>query len=338
MNKLMRCFKSSYIVTATLFSVLVFAQAAHALTLQQLMQEERQWAGLSTKKITVDGITWTYSEGGAVTKPPILLLHGMMGTRDNWNRVASFLTADYHVIIPDLPLHGETDVPVDYDPQPANIVESLGSFTRQLNLNNIHVAGHSFGGSVAAYFSSKYFYNVQSTFLLNAAGVYDSATTKFLTHPDSIDNMVIRKKGDFMRVLPYVMHKPPFIPKTILTEQEAYMISLRTKHERLVKRTIELAKLYKPGGYKLVLRAIEAPTLVMWGDKDRLINVEVADELAEHLKHEEPVVILKGIGHTPLLEADQLVAAYYLPFLHKAQNWQSPFKHIQKNLANAEAP
>lgn len=319
-----------------LFIQLFISSQTTALTLKQLLTEEREWAGLTTKQLTVKGVTWHYSEGGDASKPTVLLLHGMMGTKDNWNRVASFLTKDYHVIIPDLPMHGGTQVPADYDPQPAYIVESLGDFSRALKLKNIHIAGHSLGGSVAAYFSAKYFFNVQSVFLVNAAGIYDKANTRFLTNPDSINNMMITKKGDFGRVLPYVMHKPPFIPKQILSEQEDAMIALKDKHSRLIKRTIELAKLYKPGGYHLVLRAIEAPTLVLWGDKDRIINIEVTEELAENLKNEEPIVVLKNVGHTPILEAEQLVAMHYLPFLKKAQQWKSPFKNIQKTVNDSQ--
>lgn len=316
-------------VSLLLLCTLQQSMAAN-LSLQDIFKEERAWAGLETKTAKVGNVSWTYSEGGRVGQPVVVLLHGMSGSRDNWNRVASYLTKDFHVIIPDLPLHGETTVPDDYDPQPAEIVDSLGELTRHLNLKNIHLAGHSFGGGVSTYFAAKYFFNVQSLFLVAPAGVYAKAKSEFLTNPDSIQKMMIQKPGDFERIMPYVMHKPPFLPAAYLKEQEAAMIALLPQQRRIINRSIELAKLYKPDGFKLVLKAIEAPTLIMMGREDRIINVEVSEELAEHLKNEEPVVVLDGIGHMVIMEAEQLVAQAYLPFLRKAQAWNNPFKNAAK--------
>ena len=75
---------------------------------QQALQEERSWAGLRSKTLKVGEVTWSYSEGGPVDKPTLLLLHGLSGSRDNWNRLAHYLTPHYHVVIPDLPTGGET--------------------------------------------------------------------------------------------------------------------------------------------------------------------------------------------------------------------------------------
>lgn len=80
------------------------AQAADNIdvSFQTILQQERNWAGLQSKSLKVGDITWSYSEGGSSTKPTLLLIHGLAGSRDNWNRVAHYLTTNYHVIIPDL--------------------------------------------------------------------------------------------------------------------------------------------------------------------------------------------------------------------------------------------
>jgi triacylglycerol lipase len=80
----------------------------------------------------------------------------------------------------------------------------------------------------------------------------------------------------------------------------------------------------KPDTFQMGLRSIEAPTLVVWGDKDAVIDVAVVDELKEHLKNEE-VLILKDVGHTPILEADYPVSEAYLKFLAKAQATPNKF-------------
>lgn len=76
--------------------------------LQKYLKQERLNAGLQTKTLKVGDINWTYNEGGNASKPTVLLIHGLAGTRDHWNRVAHYLTPYYHVIAPDLPTNGDT--------------------------------------------------------------------------------------------------------------------------------------------------------------------------------------------------------------------------------------
>ena len=84
-------------------------------SLENYLAKERNAAGLRSKTIKIDDITWSYSESGSSNKPAVLLLHGLAGNRDNWNGVAHFLTPYYHVIIPDLPSNGETKVADIFD-------------------------------------------------------------------------------------------------------------------------------------------------------------------------------------------------------------------------------
>ena len=61
----------------------------------------RSKAGLAKKEIQIDDHRIVYLEGGR--GPTILLLHGYTGNKDNWTAFAGYLTANYHVVIPDLP-------------------------------------------------------------------------------------------------------------------------------------------------------------------------------------------------------------------------------------------
>ncbi|EPR7782072.1 alpha/beta hydrolase, partial [Acinetobacter baumannii] len=70
-------------------------------------------------------------------------------------------------------------------------------------------------------------------------------------------------------------------------------------------------------------KTIDAPTLILWGKQDKIINVEVANELKRLLKNAQPPVILENVGHMPILEAEQLVIQQYVPFLLKVETNQS---------------
>ena len=291
------------------------------MSFQNVLQQERAWAGLQTKTLKVGDITWSYSEGGQAGKPIVILIHGLAGSRDNWNRVARALTANYHVIIPDLPASGETQVPKDFDYSVPNVTEKLRRFVEAANLTSpAHIAGHSLGGSIAMLYAGQYPFETKSLFLIDAAGVYKAATTPYLKDPNHIKNMIVSKKGDFNFLMQQVMFTPPFIPKEIAQAQEKLMIGQAEQTQKMVDQLIVLNKLYTPDSFALLARSIDAPILILWGKQDKIINVEVAPELKSLLKNAQTPVILDNVGHMPILEADQLVVQQYLPFLNKIQS------------------
>lgn len=300
--------------------------AAVSMDIQQVLQEERAWAGLSSKTLKVGDITWAYSEGGDKSKPTVLLVHGLSGSRDNWNRVARYLTPHYHVIIPDLPAHGDTIVPAEFDLQMPNIVEAMRRFTEAAGVNkNMHIAGHSLGGAISVLYTSLYFFDTQSLLLVDTAGVYKNPQTVYLKDPTQLRNMIVKQAGDFNKLLKIATYAPPFIPAGLLKEQEQLMIKQSAGVSKVIERLIELYGFYTPDTFGTALRAIEAPTQIIWGDKDAIIDVGVISDLTENLKNEDTPIILKDVGHTPILEAEQRVVEYYLPFLAKTQATPNKF-------------
>ncbi|MDN5491534.1 MAG: alpha/beta hydrolase, partial [Acinetobacter sp.] len=76
-------------------------------------------------------------------------------------------------------------------------------------------------------------------------------------------------------------------------------------------------KLFTPDSFAIAARSIDQPVLIAWGDKDQIINVEAAAELKGLLKNAQEPIILKGVGHLPILEQEQLLVKPYLDFLGK---------------------
>ena len=294
-------------------------QAAE-LNFQKVLEQERAWAGLSSKKVKNNEIEWTYSEGGDPQKPTLLLLHGLSGTRDNWNRVARYLTPNYHVIIPDLPAHGETIVTDQFDLSIPNLTEKLRRFIDAAKLDpNLDIAGHSMGGAIAMLYSAQYPLEVKSLLLVDSAGVFKSSNTVYLKDTAKLAELVVRKTGDFDRVMKIVMQSPPFIPQELKIGQEKLMI-VQSKHtNKMVEQLQKMATLYTPESFALAARGIDAPVFIIWGKQDQIINVEVAEELRSLFKKAEKPLILDHIGHMPILEAEQLMALPYLKFLSTVQ-------------------
>lgn len=292
--------------------------AAPAIDIQSVLQQERAWAGMETKRVKVGDIDWAYSEGGPAGKPTIMLVHGLAGSRDNWNRVARYLTPYYHVVIPDLPGQGDSKVPNDFDYSLPNLTEKLRRFAEAIKVDNgLNVAGHSMGGSISLLYAAQYPVDTKSLFLIDSAGVFKSANTPYLKDPTTLRNMIVSKPGDFDRLMKIATSLPPFIPKELKDAQEKLMISQSANTTKLVEQLIVMSKLFTPDSFAIAARSIDQPVLIAWGDKDQIINVEAAAELKGLLKNAQEPIILKGVGHLPILEQEQLLIKPYLDFLGK---------------------
>ena len=298
---------------------------SNSSVIQKFLEHERQISGLQSKVIKVGNLTWTYSEGGLSQKPSILLLHGLAGNRDNWNKVAQYLTPYYHVIIPDLPTNFDTPTPQKFDVSIPNFSSELRQFVEALRIeNNLNIAGHSLGGSIATYYASQYPFDTQSLFLLSSAGIYKDAKTPYALNPSTLKTLVISKPGDLDNILAKLMQSPPPIPLNIKIAQENLLIAQSFQTTQLIDQVIKFNQIYTPETFARLARSVEAPTLILWGKQDQIINYEVANELQHLIKRAEAPVILNNVGHMPILEAENLVAQSYLPFLAKTQNLKNP--------------
>lgn len=293
--------------------------------LENYMEHERKNAGLVSKSLNLNDIKWRYSEGGDINKPSVLLLHGLAGNRDHWNLLAQFLTPNYHVVIPDLPHNGDTRVAANFDGSVPNVTSELRHFIEYLGIqDHLHVAGHSFGGSIATVYAAEYPFDTQSLFLLNSAGIYKKAKTRYSLNPNHLKNLVVTKPGDFEDVLTQLMQNPPKVPYALKLAKEKKLIQRADDTIRMIDQLVSLNKIYTPDSFARLTRTVEAPTLILWGKQDKIINVEVATELETLLKRAEKPVLLNNVGHIPMLEAEKQVAAHYLPFLAKTQKLKNP--------------
>lgn len=292
---------------------------------QQILQEQRQWAGLQSKTLRIGDIVWSYSEGGAQNKPTLLLLHGLAGCRDTWNSVARQLTRSYHVIIPDLPSCSSTRVPKDFDLSLPNMTEQLRRFVETAGIqNNLHVAGHSLGGTVALFYASKYAFDTRSLFLISSGGLFKSNRTPYLNNPVYLKQLLVNQPGDLNFVINKVMFSPPFVPESIKKLQEKFLMSQSAESAKLITQLYELNKQSSINAFDGMLKSIEAPTLILWGNQDQVVNPEVAFEIKSLIKHAQTPIMLNNVGHIAILEVPERVTESYLDFLNHLPNTSAP--------------
>lgn len=107
-----------------------------------------------------------YETNGKITKKPLVLLHGWGVNSKIYNNLINDL--DYYVIVIDFIGFGHSDMPLrsftldDY-------VDQLEQIIKYLNLENITLVGHSFGGRVAIKYN--YYYNLKNLVLVDTAGI-----------------------------------------------------------------------------------------------------------------------------------------------------------------------
>ncbi len=111
------------IILALISSYFLFPGTVYKI----LRNSERSSAGLEQKSINVGKLHFEYLEGGK--GEVLVLLHGFGGNKDNWTRVAKYLTPHFRVIAPDIPGFGEStsdmDAKYSYDVQANRLHEFI---------------------------------------------------------------------------------------------------------------------------------------------------------------------------------------------------------------------
>ncbi|WP_293002546.1 alpha/beta fold hydrolase [Nevskia sp.] len=276
---------------------------------------ERMRAGLQRSQTDIPGFGIVYLEGGPADAPPVLLLHGIGADKDNWTRVAAFLTKRYRVYAVDLPGFGESGKPADARYRVADQVERVAQIAKALKIERFHLGGNSMGGWIAAAYAIAHPEQVRSLWLLDPAGVFgadDSEMVKLMAAGLPVP-LFARSEADFGRVLHFVMQKPPFIPAPVRAVLARRQIANLTLNEFIFTEIRE-----QSGALDASLAALQpplpTPTLIVWGEQDRVLHVSGAAILQRLLPNSQ-LQRLPAIGHLPMLEAPGAVTRAYLAFL-----------------------
>jgi pimeloyl-ACP methyl ester carboxylesterase len=270
----------------------------------------RNAAGLSKKIIEVDKYSIHYLEGGQ--GETILLLHGFGADKDNWPKFADSLTKKYHVVAVDLPGFGESSKIETDLYNIASQVKRLNRIVKTLGLKKFHIAGNSMGGAISGKYAVDYPGKVLSLALLNTAGIHSAQKSEFSRLLAKGENPLLSKTpGAFKRTLEFVFVETPAIPDRIIDYLTKKAILHRDFNEKIFKQLVR-------ENYSLEddLLKIKARTMVIWGDKDRVIHVSSTDVIKKVLS-DATIVILKNCGHLPMLERPEETAKYYSEFLGK---------------------
>lgn len=273
---------------------------------------ERWRSGLTLKEITLPGdLHYVYLEGGQ--GEPLILLHGFGADKENFTRVARFLTPRYRVIIPDHIGFGESSHPQDASYLSGVQAARIRTLANALGIAKVHVGGNSMGGHIAMMYAALYPEDVKSLWLLNPGGIWSAPQSEVreIIAKTGKNLLMARNEDEFVKTFEIVMTDHPFIPRPILN----VMAQARIKNYELERRIFKELSSDSAENY---IKGLKTPTLIVFGDHDRVIHPASADILHKLMPNSE-VIIMKGLGHLPMLEQPRKSAEDYLTFREKLE-------------------
>jgi esterase len=141
---------------------------------------------------------------------PLIVLHGFLGSLDNWQGIAKELAANYQVFILDVRNHGKSfhDPKHDY----ASMVEDVRYFIDHLDLSDVTLIGHSMGGKIAMSFALKYPYLVSNLFVVDIAPkVYLPGHEDILHALSKVNPKELKSRQEAVDIISSYIHDPSVV-------------------------------------------------------------------------------------------------------------------------------
>ena len=262
--------------------------------------------------LAVAGLRLRLLDTGPRDAPALILLHGFGSSLETWGPWAERLSPTYRVIRFDLPGFGLTGPDPAGAYTDARTVAVLLAVMDRLRLARATIIGNSLGGKIAWMFAAAHPERVASLVLISPDG--------FASRGFEYDKPA--KVPFLVRLLPYVLPRnllcstlapayddPAAMTDALVTRYRDMMLAPGARAAMVAR--MRQVRLTDPVP---LLRRIEAPVLLLWGEKDRLIPFTNAADYMAALPHAE-LAPLPGLGHVPFEEAPDRSLAPVLPFL-----------------------
>jgi pimeloyl-ACP methyl ester carboxylesterase len=263
-----------------------------------------RWAPAPSQFVAVQGMQVHLRDEGPRDDPlPIILIHGTGASLHTWEGWATALKAQRRVIRFDLPGFGLTGPPPDNDYRLPRYATFVVAVMDQLGIKQAIIAGNSLGGEVAWKTAVDYPGRVRKLVLVDAGGypfvpkdmpigfrlaridALQPLTSRLLPR-SAIESSVRSVYGDPGKITPELLDR-----YQELTLREGNRTAL---NERFRQHAI--------GQYAAQIVQVKAPTLILWGGRDRLITPEYGDHFLRDIAGSR-LVRFDDLGHVPQEEA-----------------------------------
>ena len=236
------------------------------------------WAGQGARQCTLpmaDTTMWWVEAGQGM---PLVLLHGYGGSARWWTRNLHSLAKVRRVYVPDLPGFTRSRMRVRFTLEGA--VDRLAIWMAASGVECADIMGHSMGGMVALLLAARHPERIRSLVLCAPAGI------PFTSGLVGIALRALRSRGS---------GDPRFTAIVVAG-------SLRTGPRVMWQAVQEIRSV----DVLSELRAVKAPSLILWGDRDHLLPVSGARIMTEAIAGAR-LIVVPGAGHNLMYEQADLV-------------------------------
>ncbi|HUX20578.1 MAG TPA: alpha/beta hydrolase [Spirochaetia bacterium] len=271
--------------------------------------ESKEIDSLVSRSTVVAGVEVHYREtatSGGSGASPMLLVHGWLGSSYDFVPLMERLTPGVRAIAVDLPGCGRSQK-TGIQFTPAYFVDFLADFIRTLKLGPIILVGHSMGGAIAVNFAVRNPNLVEKLVLIDPDGLpgEEGALGRLREMGFVVDLGLAlnnRLAVEFTTRL-NVFHNPDLVTREFIDSIAETCLSPagRQAQSAITKEVL--------GRYPVeeLLPRLDLPTLILWGDDDRVLRPNWAREFARRISGSR-LSIVANSGHMPQFENPAAVA------------------------------
>ncbi len=271
---------------------------------------------MKKKAVLPDGETLAYIDTGSPSGTPVVLIHGYTDSARDWVPLMPYLSKRFRLVLVDIRGHGQSSKPeccytrLDFAYDIKLLLDSLG-------IQRADIVGHSLGSIIAQTFAEFWPGKTGRVVLIASTG----GRPPGMAPPKFDFTAEIRKlkepiEPDSPFMIAWWDSPTPVDPDFIRRQRrDAAGIPLRV-WLAVLDQGLSSDNLY--GDLQSTLPKLKAPTLLIWGSKDPIMEEPMRKTLIDALPGAE-VKIFDGLGHNPFWEDPQGVAAVINRFLLTAK-------------------
>lgn len=257
-------------------------------------------------------IDCAFSIHGKEENPALMLIHGIGSRRSGWDRLLPVLTDHFRVITYDLRGHGASPMPTEPFGLDA-LVDDVEALRRSLNVETMHIAGHSLGGMIGPAYARRYSNRVLSLGLLSTAA--------FRTGDDraKVQGVVEKMREVGIANVLATLSDRWFTDAFIAANPDVVQARMQQVLATDPDVFLNVFDIYAQTEMSPWLHDVSAPALVLTGELDGGCNPRLNQQIHNALPNSQ-LEILPGLKHSILLEAGDVVARHLCDFMTKARS------------------
>jgi pimeloyl-ACP methyl ester carboxylesterase len=262
----------------------------------------RKYEGPASRYLTVDGKRFHYRMEGA--GPTLVLLHGVMASLHTWDGWVDQLKSSYRIIRLDMPGFGLSDHMVDREHYTPDFSIALLEKVREaFGIERFHIAGNSLGGFLSWYYATRYPERVERLILIDPIAYPQKLppVMSFVSLP-GIGEIAryVAPRGLVEANVRQVYGDASLVQQEVVDRYYELMMHGENRFA-MVQTFRKIRELSRDSSIAKEIGKVRAPTLLMWGSKDRWVPPSLIKLWKRDLKHVE-VKVYPGVGHIPMEE------------------------------------